>query len=133
MKRVPGHTICGECGARFTAASAAWDDSLPCGHTFYLASLEAIPAPEEFRAAGALITETAARLVRDELELCERAVTGWAKQAGMTVEQWGKFYGYRIEREFADGETGALKVRVKVVPVLLRDLPVQNANSPATL
>lgn len=59
--------------------------------------------------------ETAAQHLREvELEATERAVAGWAAQAGVTVEQWAESFGFKVEHIY-EGTT----VRVRVEPVAL--------------
>jgi hypothetical protein len=108
-----------------------WIDTGPLGDTkapgldelHAKLNAEGLPRTEQFEALSEhqrLFEETALRLAREEALLIEGALAAWAEQCGVSVPEWGKFYGYRTEREFFDSH-----VRIAVHPVL-RDEPPES-------
>lgn len=60
-----------------------------------------------------LFEDTAKLAASTRLEAIERAVTGWAEQLGVTIEEWLKVYGYTVETKYE-----GLAVTFTVKPML---------------
>jgi hypothetical protein len=63
--------------------------------------------------AADIWTTAAQRAAEARAKAIETAVTGWAAQAGLTVEEWLKLYGYSVETKF-EGLTVRFVVRPRI-------------------
>lgn len=71
--------------------------------------------PLNYVASESPLEHAAKRAAESRATAIERAVTGWAEQAGVTVEAWMKIYGYTVETTFQ-----GLSVSFVVKPVFGR-------------
>jgi hypothetical protein len=60
-----------------------------------------------------LFADAAKRAAEVRQKTIEAAVTGWAEQAGVTIEEWLKVYGFTVDTKWNE-----LKVTFTVKPML---------------